>query len=233
MFAGVPSTTPSAVNDAVAASAARHTTSTPVISGSVAPDATDSTSPAVAGDGGGVVQKTSHHRSPDVDHEPQEPEHQPPVADADRPAAKDRRYFLRVPHVRGGIAAYRIGARPGRSHSTTWIWRARRLARLARRCPVRVGSGLLGWVRFVEVILARLRDFGGVGAGAAACRVGAALSPATREAAGLGWERRSGRAEQGAPGFGEDGGTVLGSDQAGVDEPAPGELVGEAEPVHG
>src|SRR4249919_1502322 len=53
MFAGVPRTIPSAASrsDAVAASAARHTTSTPPISGSRAPDTTESSSSAVAGDG--------------------------------------------------------------------------------------------------------------------------------------------------------------------------------------
>ena len=53
MFAGVPRMIPSAASrsDAVAASAARHTTSTPPISGSRAPDTTESSRSAVAGDG--------------------------------------------------------------------------------------------------------------------------------------------------------------------------------------
>ena len=53
MFAGVPSTIPSQASrsDAVAASAARDVTSTPVISGSFAPRCTSASSSAVAGDG--------------------------------------------------------------------------------------------------------------------------------------------------------------------------------------
>src|SRR5690348_12567190 len=53
MLAGVPSTTPSASSrsDAVAASAARRRTSTPVISGSLAPRTTASSSSWVAGEG--------------------------------------------------------------------------------------------------------------------------------------------------------------------------------------
>src|SRR5882724_2835316 len=53
MLAGVPSTSPSAAStsEAVAPSAARRTTSTPVISGSVAPRSTASNSSEVAGDG--------------------------------------------------------------------------------------------------------------------------------------------------------------------------------------
>src|SRR3954452_9856099 len=53
MFAGVPSTTPSASSrsEAVAASAARRRTSTPVISGSLAPRTTASSSSWVAGEG--------------------------------------------------------------------------------------------------------------------------------------------------------------------------------------
>jgi len=53
MFAGVPSTNPSASSTSVtvAASAARRTISTPVISGSEAPRTTASSSSEVAGDG--------------------------------------------------------------------------------------------------------------------------------------------------------------------------------------